>query len=67
MEALNDGQIAETLQRILRGANQELTDSITSLRTEVRSLQAALADRDTTIAELGAEVQQLRESHDALK
>ena len=67
MEALNDGQIAKTLQRILRGANQELTDSITSLRTEVRSLQAGLADRDTTIAELGAEVQQLRESHDALK
>ena len=67
MEALNDGQIAETLQRILRGANQELTDSITSLRTEVRSLQAALADRDTTIAELRAEVQQLRESHDALE
>ena len=64
LEALNDGQIAETLQRILRGANQELTDCITSHRSEVRSLQAALADRDIIIAELRAEVQQLQESLD---
>ena len=53
--------------QIIRAGNQDLQDSLSSLRAEVKSLRAELADRDATIVNLRGEIQRLREDHDALE
>ena len=67
VEAFTDQAIVDKLMRIVQGANKDLVDSISSLRSEVASLRSALADRDTQIAALQTEVQQLRDANDALE
>ena len=66
-EALEDTQIADKLARIIRSTNQDLLDSLGSLRSEVRSLRKELSDRDAAIANLQAEVKVLRQDNDALE
>ena len=50
VEALKDDQVVAKLTSIMRAANKDLMDQVSSLRGEVRSLKTALADRDDTIA-----------------
>ena len=52
VEALEDDQVVAKLTSIMRAANKDLMDQVSSLRGEVRSLKTALADRDDTIAQL---------------
>ena len=66
-DALDDEQVAVKLAQIIRSGNQDLLDSIGSLRNEVKSLRAQLMDRDAKIASLHVEVQKLREDNDALE
>ena len=67
MEALDDQQVADKFVQIIRAGNQDLLDSLSSLRAEVKSLRAELADRDATIVNLRGEIQRLKEDHDALE
>ena len=67
VEAFNDQAIVDKLTRIVQGANKDLVDSISSLRSEVTSLRSALADRDNQIEALQTEVQQSRDANDALE
>ena len=67
VEAFNDQAIVDKLTRIVQGANKDLVDSISSLRSEVISLRSALADCDTQIEALQTEVQQLCDANDALE
>ena len=66
-EALDDPQIAAKFAGIVQSGNQELLESISSLRAEVQSLKATLKDKDAVIADLQAEVQKLRDDHDSLE
>ena len=66
-EAIGDPQIQAKLKATVKAANQDLLEVVSSLRDEVRSLRAALADRDTTIAALQNEVQVLQDDYDALE
>ena len=52
VEAFTDQAILDKLTRIVQGTNKDLVDSISSLRSDVASLQSALADRDTPIEAL---------------
>ena len=67
VEAFTDQAIVDKLTSIVQGANKDLVDSISSLRSEVASLRSALADCDTQIAALQTEVQQFRDANDALE
>ena len=67
VEALGDDQVVAKLTTIMRAANKDLTDQVSALREEVRSLKTALADRDDTIAQLQGEVRGLRLQNDALE
>ena len=67
VEALDDQQVTDKFVQIIRAGNQDLQDSLSSLRAEVKSLRAELADRDATIVNLRGEIQRLREDHDALE
>ena len=58
-EALDDPQIAAKMAGIMRTANKEILDSISSLRQEVKQLKAA--------AELQGEVAKLHLQNDALE
>ena len=66
-EALDDPQIAAQMAGIIRTANKEILDSISSLRQEVKQLKAAVAERDATITELQGEVAKLHLQNDALE
>ena len=66
-EALDDPQIAAKMVGIMRTANKEILDSISSLRQEVKQLKAAVAERDATITELQGEVAKLHLQNDALE
>ena len=66
-EALDDEQVAAKLVKIIKSGNQDLLDGLASLRADVKSLRAALADRDATIVELRTEIRKLREDHDDLE
>ena len=66
-EALDDPQIAAKMAAIMRTANKEILDSISSLRQEVKHLKAAVAERDATITELQGEVAKLHLQNDALE
>ena len=66
VEALDDQQVADKFAQI-RAGNQDLLDSLSSPRAEVKSLRTELADRDATIVNLRGEIQRLREDHDALE
>ena len=65
-EALGDPQIQAKLKATVKAANHDLLEVVASLRDEVRSLRATLADRDATIAALQSEVQVLQDDYDAL-
>ena len=67
VEALDDEQVAAKFAQIIRSGNQDLVDGLASLRAEVKSLRAQLADRDATIVNLRGEIQRLRDDHDALE
>ena len=66
-EAFSDPAIVEKVSNIIKTANKDLVDNVSSLRTEVTSLRAALADRDAQIAALQSDVQHLKDAHDALE
>ena len=66
-EALGDPQIQAKLKATVKAANHDLLKVVASLRDEVRSLRATLADRDATIAALQSEVQVLQDDYDALE
>ena len=66
-EALGNPRIQAKLKATVKAANQDLLDVVSSLPDEVRSLWAALADRETTIAALLSEVQVLQDEYDALE
>ena len=66
-EAFSDPAIVEKLSNIIKTANKDLVDNVSSLRTEVTALRAALADRDAQIAALQSDVQHLKDAHDALE
>ena len=63
-EAFSDPAIVEKLSNIIKTANTDLVDNVSSLRTEVTSLRAALTDRDAQIAVLQSDVQHLKDAHD---
>ena len=67
VEALDDEQVAAKFAQIIRSGNQDILDGLVSLRAEVKSLRAELADRDATIVNLRGEIQRLRDDHDALE
>ena len=67
VEALIDQQVADKIAQIIRAGNQNLLDSLSSLRAEIKSLRAELADRDVTIVNWRGQIQRLREDHDALE
>ena len=64
---IDDPQIAAKFAGIVRSGNQELLESISSLRAEVQSLKATLKDKDAAIADLQTEVGKLRDDHDSLE
>ena len=66
-EAFGDPAIIQKLSNIIKSANKELVESVSSLRTEVTSLRATLADRDAQIAALQSDVQHLKDANDALE
>ena len=66
-EAFSDPAIIEKLSNIIKTANKDLVDSVSSLRTEVTTLRTALADRDAQIAALQSDVQHLKDANDALE
>ena len=67
VEALEDDQVVAKLTTILRAANKDLMDQVSSLHEEVRSLKTVFADRDDTIAQFQGEVRGLRLQYDALE
>ena len=66
-EAFSDPAIIEKLSNIIKTANKDLVDSVSSLHTEVTTLCTALADRDAQIAALQSDVQHLKDANDALE
>ena len=66
-KAFGDPAIIQKLSNIVKSANKELVESVSSLRTEVTSLRAALPDRDAQIAALQSDVQHLKDANDALE
>ena len=66
-EALGNPRIQAKLKATVKASNQDLLDVVSSLPDEVRSLRAALADRETTIAALQSKVQVLQDEYDALE
>ena len=67
LESLGDPQVSTKLQKIMKLANKDLLETLGSLRDEVRSLKQQLADRDSTIAGMKQEIQELRDHNDALE
>ena len=67
MESLDDDQVAAKLSRIIKGCNQEILDSVSTLSAQVQSLKQALAQRDAVINDLPTEVRELRQQNDALE
>ena len=67
MESLDDDQVAAKLSRIIKGCNQEILDSVSTLSAQVQSLKQALAQRDAVINDLQTEVRELRQQNDALE
>ena len=65
--AFSDPAIIDKLSNIIKTANKDLVDSVSSLHAEVTTLRTALADRDAQIAALQSDVQHLKDANDALK
>ena len=66
-EAFGDPAIIQKFSNIVKSANKELVENVSSLRTEVTSLRAALANRNAQIAALQSDVQHLKDANDALE